>query len=129
MADCGSDGDTVITYKQSTGEIFADGSLIGTAYAGHPPNVNNPDAQDQKMSGPLPQGVYEIGAPMDKPESVGHFALPLLPDPSNEMYGRGSFYVHGDNPAGNQTASDGCIVTAPAIRQIVATHRQLTVIA
>ena len=80
------------------------------------------------MHGPLPVGLYEIGAPLDKPDSVGAFALPLLPDPTNDMLGRGSFYVHGDNPAANQTASDGCVVLARPFREVVAQHSKLQVI-
>jgi hypothetical protein len=44
------------------------------------------------------------------------------------MFGRSGFFCHGDNPAENQTASDGCIVAARPIREIVAQHSQLTVI-
>lgn len=120
----------MITFKISTGEIFADAIVIGRGYAGNGAGLNNPDACDQKMVGPLPCGLYEILSAVDKPESVGAFALPLAPDPSNEMFGRGSFYIHGDNPAMNETASDGCIVTSRDVREMIALqHTQLTVIA
>ena len=121
----------MIMFKILTGEVFQDGLLIGHGYAGNGAGLNNPDACNQKMVGPLPQGQYEILGAVDKPESVGAFALPLAPDPSNEMFGRGSFYIHGDNPAMNETASDGCIVTNRDTRLLIAqdTDKMLTVIA
>jgi hypothetical protein len=121
----------MILFKILTGEIFQDGTVIGHGYAGNGAGLNNPDACNQKMVGPLPTGKYEILGAVDKPESVGHFALPLAPDPGNEMFGRGSFYIHGDNPAMNETASDGCIVTAHDVRFQIAqdTDGTLTVIA
>jgi hypothetical protein len=121
------------TYKISTGQMWdADSQLVGVGYAGNnsgiSPCINDPNCCNVKMHGPLPPGLYEIGAPVDKPESVGAFALPLLPNAANEMFGRGSFYVHGDNPQMNQSASDGCIVLAREYREVVAQHQLLNVI-
>ena len=122
----------MIAFKISTGEIFADGTLIGTGYAGHPPAVNDPARCSEQGVGPLPCGFYSIGAPQDRPLSVGAFALPLTPDPTNEMFGRSEFFCHGGTQAdaenGTQTASDGCIVTERAIREIIAKHSTLQVI-
>ncbi len=46
--------------------------------------------------------------------------MALTPAATNIMYGRGGFLIHGDNAAANFTASDGCIVAGPAIRQQIA---------
>jgi hypothetical protein len=36
------------------------------------------------------------------------------------MFGRSDFYIHGDNPALNYTASEGCIILARPIREQIA---------
>lgn len=111
-----------------TGQLLADGVPIGQGYAGHPPHVCDPLAIDVPKIGPLPPGLYDIGAPRDVPESVGAYAMPLTPDARNVMFGRGGFYVHGDNSKGDQSASEGCIVTARAVREIIARHSVLSVV-
>lgn len=66
--------------------------------------------------GPIPAGTYTIEAPMDD-DHVGVFALPLTPDPANEMFGRSAFFIHGDNPELDHSASDGCIILARVFRE------------
>lgn len=34
----------------------------------------------------------------------------LSPEPGTNAHGRGDFFIHGDNPAMNQSASQGCII-------------------
>ncbi len=46
--------------------------------------------------------------------------LPLVPDASNNMQGRHSFQIHGDNRSMNQTASSGCIILPRKIREQIA---------
>jgi hypothetical protein len=36
------------------------------------------------------------------------------------MLGRGGFFIHGDNPAQNNTASDGCVVINRVARERIA---------
>jgi hypothetical protein len=101
-------------YEIETGKMFdPSGALVGTGYAGgdegrSPIGTNNPDMQNVKGVGPLPCGLYTFATPI--PQShLGPFAIPLIPDPKNEMFGRGSFYCHGDTvPSGK--ASEGCII-------------------
>jgi len=50
---------------------------------------------------------------------VGHYALPLTPATSAQMYGRSAFYIHGDSHAHPGQASDGCIVFGLAVRQTI----------
>lgn len=109
------------TYSQSTGQMTnPDGNVVATGYAGgncgnNPEGINNTDMQDQPCIGPLPQGTYTFGQPV--PQShLGPFAIPLIPDSSNEMFGRSSFYCHGDTPEMNQSASEGCIIMPRNIR-------------
>lgn len=107
------------TFQISTGLISINDACVGSGYAGHPPHVNDPAATAMHGIGPLPVGVYAICEPEDRPQSAGVFVLPLVPDPGNEMFGRSAFYIHGDNPLGNQTASDGCIVTGRGTREAI----------
>jgi hypothetical protein len=46
----------------------------------------------------------------------------LEPDPTNEMFGRGDFLIHGDNSEGNFSASEGCIILAHDVRVKIAGH-------
>jgi hypothetical protein len=108
------------TFSQSSGQIRNElGELVGAGYAGgacgaRPEAVNNPAMQDIHGVGPLPRGVYTKGVAVEH-SHLGAFAIPLIPDPMNEMFGRGSFYFHGDTKTPN-CASEGCIVAAPSLR-------------
>lgn len=106
-------------YSQSTGQIIhvdsnGNGTNVGSGYAGHGDGVNNPAMQNVPGVGPLPQGVYTI-APQQNNITGNGTNLPssmrLIPDPSNNMYGRSGFLIHGDNSNGNQSASEGCLVS------------------
>jgi hypothetical protein len=105
------------TYVISTGALLdPDGNPAGSGYAGQPPHVNDVLAIVQHSVGPLPPGLYTVGAPIDSPH-LGPFALPLTPDPSNVMYGRDGFYCHGDSLAHPGYASDGCIIMPRNVRE------------
>ena len=123
------------TFNNSTGELRDSvDTLIETGYAGgdkglHPEGRNNPAYQYTKDIGPLPIGLYTFGDPVEGTH-LGPLAIPLTPDPSNDMRGRGDFYVHGDHIGAPGTASDGCIIMSHATRSLIAgsTDRQLQVI-
>jgi hypothetical protein len=118
------------TFQQSSGKITApDGTIAGLAYAGgncgnNPEGINNPALQAASCVGPLPYGpkadgtpnMYTMGEPENHPK-LGLFAIPLIPDADNSMFGRCSFFWHGDNPKLNQSASEGCIVSARNMRE------------
>ena len=109
------------TFEQSTGKLYApDGELMATGYAGgncgeNPEGINNPSLQNIRSVGPLPQGLYTHVEAVEG-SKLGPFAIPLIPEPDNEMFGRGGFYMHGDNFKGNRSASEGCIIMPRAIR-------------
>lgn len=108
------------TWKITSGTLLNQNAIVvGHGYAGHGEGLNNPALCNVPDVGPLPCGKYKIGQPMHD-DHVGVFALPLMPDPSNKMFGRSAFFIHGDNPALNHTASDGCIILSRAIRQDIA---------
>jgi hypothetical protein len=108
-------------YRISTGELYSpDGNLIGIGYAGgncgkNPEGINNVDMQECKSIGPLPVGLYTFGTPVEH-SHLGAFAIPLIPDPANEMHGRSAFYMHGDVVGAPRTASEGCIIMPPTAR-------------
>lgn len=107
-------------YTRSTGTLTdSDGASYSGGYSGNGQGLNNPAMSDVQDVGPLPAGLYTIGVFADRPV-VGEFAAPLDPDADNQMFGRSGFFMHGDNPAADHTASDGCIVLPRAVREAVA---------
>ena len=102
------------TYSQGTGKLFdPDGVHVATGYSGKGRGKNNCELQHVRNVGPIPQGIYTIGQAYNSAK-VGPFALPLTPDPSNDMGGRSAFLIHGDNKTG--TASEGCIILGRMVR-------------
>jgi hypothetical protein len=119
-------------YSQTWGTLYSvDGTFIGTGYAGNGAGLDNPDMQTVVDHGPLPQGEYTIGAPLDPPDHLGPLAMPLTPDPANEMFGRSGFFFHMDNRQHNHSASCGCIVMPYGVLQEIAdgTDKRLKVTA
>lgn len=106
-------------YHQSTGSLFKDGIKIGSGYSGFGAYKNKPEAQSLADLGPIPSGVYTIGAPFTDPEK-GPLVMRLVPDPSNEMFGRAGFLIHGDSIKNPGTASHGCIILDHNLRQAIA---------
>lgn len=115
-------------YQQATGQLFLNTIYIGTGYCGHGSGLNNPAAQNQQNVGPIPTGNYTISPPHMPPDHLGPLALPLYPDPTNQMYGRFGFFMHGDNQYANHSASDGCIIMGPAIRRQVSSSDDKTLV-
>ncbi len=109
------------SYSQTSGNIFApNGLLAGTGYSGRGPGLNNTEMQAVEGVGPIPQGLYAIGAFFDDPQK-GPIVAHLIPDPANEMYGRSGFMIHGSRIGETtRSSSDGCIVQAHAIRAQIA---------
>jgi hypothetical protein len=108
-------------FDQNSGRLYNPSGLHhATGYAGgnegkNPEGVNNHAAEAMKSIGPLPCGLYVMQEPVPQ-SKLGPYAIPLLPATSNKMFGRGDFYCHGDTPAMNHSASEGCIIMPNAIR-------------
>jgi hypothetical protein len=122
------------TYTQSTGELAnPDGLIIGIGYSGRFEGLNNPAMQAEHNTGPIPQGKWEIGKFFNdqRPHGKGPMVCPLIPFPETETFGRTEFMIHGDNKAGNHTASEGCIILGRYQRDAIAisTDRTIEVIA
>ena len=105
-------------YVQSTGQLTRDGQSKAFGYSGAGEGKNDPAAQDQHNVGPIPQGIYTIGAPSDT-KTHGPYVLHLTPDPENEMFGRSGFLIHGDSVVDPGTASEGCIIFPRTVREAI----------
>ena len=111
-------------FVTSTGKFYAkDMDLLAIGYSGGdcgavPEAVNNPAFQAEANVGPLPTGYYSIGAPQDT-VTHGPYALPLIPNSLNQMFGRSGFLIHGDSVVkpGQRAASEGCIILPKLVRQ------------
>src|ERR1700676_2040625 len=112
------------TFQNGTGKLYSPAQvLIEKGYAGgdkglHKEGINNPAFQYTTDIGPLPVGWYTFG-PAVEGTHLGPLAIPLHPDSTNDMRGRGDFYCHGDHIGAPGTASDGCIIMSRATRQLI----------
>lgn len=103
------------TWVQRSGELFrADGALEGIGYSGKGTFKNLPDQDHVANLGPLPKGQYRILAPVTR-TALGPYVMFLVPQTGNQMHGRSSFAIHGDNKT--HTASKGCIVLPRDVRE------------
>lgn len=110
------------TYKQSTGELtHPDGKRCGFGFAGHGSGLNNPAAQNQPLTGPLPQGTYTMTEFREADPHTGMCTIVLTPAPTNVMFGRSAFRIHGSvnlttaGLAAFLKSSDGCIILGDCV--------------
>jgi len=119
------------TYIQFTGVMLdPSGDALATGYAGKGDDKNNPDDEAVKGLGPLPCGFYTIEPAVDTVDH-GPEVMWLIADPSNEMFGRGGFGIHGDSKTNPGCASEGCIVMPKSARDTInlSSDKKLQVIA
>lgn len=102
-------------YHQNNGLFEHDGHSISEAYAGKGQWRNQARYESIRGKGPLPRGRYTILPPLTHP-TVGLYALRLVPAPTNHMYGRSGFLIHGPNPHHLDDSSEGCIVASSWLR-------------
>lgn len=109
------------TYSQTSGELKRDGSLVGIGYSGHGAGVNNPDLESVHDVGPVPRGLWIIGA-QEEHSTHGPCVMPLSPKEGTDTLGRSEFLMHGDLLAhpGERLASLGCIIMPKYVREQVA---------
>lgn len=115
-----------IVYSQSKGVVWfrplgedQNTSRLGKGYSGHPPYVNDAEAEALKARGPIPRGSYRIGRSFDHVR-LGPLSMYLDPLKGTEQFGRSGFFIHGDNSYGNYSASHGCIILGRSIRAKIA---------
>jgi len=108
-------------YLQKTGELYHNGKLIGTGYAGgnkgkNPEGTNNPAMQQVHNIGPIPCGEWEVhGPPFDDPR-LGKYVMRLVPREGTNTFGRSGFCLHGDSIEHPGRASEGCPVQNRVVR-------------
>jgi len=115
-------------FNIKAGIVSHNGVFFSRGWSGH--NVkdgvqgrNNPDAVSVHDIGSLPPGKYTAGVAYDSPKT-GPLTIPLTPDPSNIMFDRGGFKIHGwqigtdPNDLFNPS-SDGCIMQARPNREAI----------
>lgn len=109
----------ILYYSVSTGLLtYIEGNkrYVEEAYSGAQGYINNPLATALPSKGPIPFGLWRIGAPVEH-KRLGPVALPL--EPVTYAGKRSAFLIHGDNSLMNRTASKGCIIAARAVREWV----------
>jgi RHS repeat-associated protein len=114
-------------YDQKTGQmthVLPDGSrvAVGTGYSGQGNGLNNPSEQYTPNTGPIPQGSYTIEPQKDNVTGAGHKlpgSMRLDPTADNDTHGRAGFLIHGDNPRGDHSASNGCIILPRPARNAI----------
>jgi hypothetical protein len=119
-------------YSQTTGQLVNPaGSGVGLGYSGCGEGLNSPAQQAVACVGPIPQGDWEIGAFFDDLGGKGPIVAHLTPAAGTETFGRSGFMVHGDNAAGDHTASEGCVILPRVLREqlMASSDRTLTVTA
>ena len=88
-----------------------------TGYSGNGTGRNNPDAQDETDTGPIPQGGWNMdGNWYNKKPGPGLNIMNLNPLPGNECFDTErnckTFRMHGDNAT--HTASEGWVAMSGA---------------
>jgi hypothetical protein len=107
-------------YSQKFGTLQRDGELVARGYSGNGDGKNNPLKQNVKGVGPIPRGNYIVTLKPIDTVSHGPCVLVLTPAPSNEMFGRSAFLIHGDSKSAPGSASKGCIIVGRAARERIA---------
>lgn len=128
-------------YSQSTGRLtnrmrndsqtLEHDTFIASGYSGFGDGKNNPAMQNVKDVGPLPCGFYVMkvitgddGKPCDYKSTLGHVmkapVIRLIPNASNEMFGRDGLLCHGDSVHTPGTASHGCMIEDHTARLLIA---------
>jgi hypothetical protein len=104
------------TWEQSTGKMYGPTGLLAEGYSGAGEGKNNPTEENVQDVGPIPEGFYDMEPPIDSPKH-GPYAIPLLPDADNQMFGRSEFLIHGDSIESPGFASEGCIILPKFARE------------
>src|SRR6266704_1148397 len=115
------------TYSQTTGKLTdPQGNDAGIGYSGNGADINDPAEQDERGHGPIPQGIWSIGDFFDDHGGKGPIVAHLLPVAGTETFGRSGFMIHGDNKAGDRSASEGCVILNHSLRSAIASSGDKT---
>ncbi|WP_174291457.1 tlde1 domain-containing protein [Sphingomonas bacterium] len=109
-------------YQQSTGVLTHNGQRVTVGYSGAGTGRNNHAMQATANVGPIPTGNYTIGTPYNT-TTHGPHVMRLTPQ-GHTALGRSGFLIHGDNRT--HTASQGCVILDPNVRNRISASRDLT---
>jgi hypothetical protein len=107
------------TYRQTTGELLHNSTLVARGYSGHEEGYNNSSLQRVRCVGPIPQGEWTFQGPPFDSQSHGPFVLHIVPKADTNTFGRSGFLLHGDSVSHPGLASEGCIIMPRPVREQV----------
>jgi hypothetical protein len=110
-------------YAIPSGRLSYDGTNVATGYSGFGAGRNNLDMVNVPDVGPIPPGVYTIGAPYDDPH-LGPHVMHLDAETGTNTYGRSLFRIHGNNVTND--ASHGCVILDRFTRQQISSSKDNT---
>lgn len=118
----------MLRYSQKTGTLFqyvvGEGGWtwekIGAGYSGHGEGLNNPSKESVPDVGPIPCGIWSLSFPFEDPHK-GPVCFRLTP--LTYRGPRTGFLIHGDNPKGDHSASEGCIILDHVTREKIAASK------
>lgn len=97
-------------------------ALIGRGYSGKGSARNDPEREREHATGPIPRGVWRVSTSLHH-SRLGPVVFPLsygeTAKEASEPFKRSGFFIHGDNAAGNGTASTGCIILPRHVREFI----------
>ena len=96
-------------YNSATGRLCHDDQFVAKGYSGLPPHRNDPSAEAIKAEGPIPRGMWHIGAMEEDHPNLGPHVMALTPV-GHDAHGRSDFFMHGDSVRNPGFASHGCII-------------------
>ena len=105
-------------YSQSTGQLSKDSLAVVCGYSGCKDGKNNPECQDDKNLGPIPQGMWTLTECFDSTKH-GPYCIRLEPAEGTITFGRDGFLIHGDSINHPGEASEGCIILPRRFREQV----------
>ena len=107
----------MIQYQRSPPQLSIDGLPLigGPLYSGNGDGLNNTALEAEPDVGPIPAGAWQIVEWAAHYEDKGPNVAILAPV-GHDACGRSGFLIHGDNSAGNFSASHGCIIAGPSLR-------------
>lgn len=115
-------------YSQSSGHLYLADTQdvrahVATGYSGAVGHQNRTGSEQLVAKGPIPRGVWKIGIAFAH-RRLGREAIPLEAVEPQKVFGRSGFYVHGDNAAGDGSASSGCIILPITVRKLISEFRR-----
>lgn len=107
-------------YSQGSGVLTYSGTFVWVGYSGNVLTVNDSAFESDPYQGPIPKGRYRMRLHVSSGRAPPVFKL--TPEGHN-AYGRTDFLIHGDNQLQNFSASEGCIILPPKIRNLILQYK------